>query len=103
MCERDESKGDRCFVAYSRGHPCMTVNEPPCEFLLGVVQLTNMDTLKQLSNFIVADDVNAIKLLYQECMINLIMSTLPALSSLALEVDEVAKAFRAQITGSIVA
>ena len=62
-----------------------------------------MDTLKHLSNFIVADDVCAIKLLHQECMIYVMTSTLPVLSSLALEVDEVAKAFRAHITGIIVA
>ena len=65
--------------------------EPPCEFLLEVGIIYNNGTLKHLSNFIVADDLNAIKLLYQECKSNLLISNLPAFSSLTLEVDEVAR------------
>ena len=75
--------------------------ELPCEFLLEVVPFTIMGTLKQLSNFIVADDLNAIKLLYQDCKSNLLIRNLPALSCLTLEVDEVARgAFTTQLSAA---
>ena len=62
---------------------------PPCELLLGVVTLTSMDALDEFPTFIEADNINGIKIFYEESKKNISIGTLPKLSN--FEVDEVAR------------
>ena len=79
---------DGCFVAYSRGSPGVTAGFlSPYELLLGVVTLTSTDAIDKLPTFIEADNINGIKILYEECKKNISIGTLSKLSN--FEVGEV--------------
>ena len=78
FCESGIGRGDGCFVAYSRGSPGVTAGLlSPCELLLGVVTLTSTDAVDKLPTFIEADNINGIKILYEECKTNISIGTLP--------------------------
>ena len=68
MCEGEIGRGDGCSVAVSGGSPLSLFLGAIFFSLLAKFYLEwyhlQMDTLDKFSNFIVADNIDAIKLLY---------------------------------------
>ena len=71
MCQGGIGRGDGCFVAFSRGSSFESFYGSNIFSLLLNSYFEwyhlQMDTLDELSNFIEADDIDAIILLYGEC------------------------------------